>query len=559
MNALSAEPVETAQRLAAIDIGTNSVRLIVVEVAEDGRYRMIDDEKEVTRLGRGLNETGNLQPDAMDRTVEVVARMREIAEGYGIVRVRAVGTSAVREARNRDEFVKLLEDRAGLTPEVITAEEEARLAFLSVSHAFDLRPFGAAAVVDIGGGSTEVVLTAGGVIEQIGTLPIGAVRLTEQLESGTEPLEVRLKGLRRSISRMIKAGLGKPDVKPQIMFGTGGTFTALANLSFQKNSIAPQGDTHPFTLRGYEIKRSEIRHIFRWLSAMPVRERARIPGLSPDRAEIIVAGIAIIERLMKYLGVNTLRVHDRGIRDGLILETIQEMVPRAEPVGALPADRARTARQFAAACKYDEPHSEHVARLTLSIFDQLVEALDAPSAPWAQSEARELLHVAAILHDIGYYINYARHHKHSYHLIMHSDLPGFTHRELELVANIARYHRRARPKRKHMNFVKLNAEERGLVKALVAILRLADGLDRAHSQFVQSVRVEVKSATAWFFVAAETDPVVDIWGASRKSRLFERVFGLDCRFEWEAVAGTGSAPARASGPRPRASASEESP
>ncbi len=559
MNALSAEPVETAQRLAAIDIGTNSVRLIVVEVAEDGRYRMIDDEKEVTRLGRGLNETGNLQPDAMDQTVEVVARMREIAEGYGIVRVRAVGTSAVREARNRDEFVKLLEDRAGLTPEVITAEEEARLAFLSVSHAFDLRPFGAAAVVDIGGGSTEVVLTAGGVIEQIGTLPIGAVRLTEQLESGTEPLEVRLKGLRRSISRMIKAGLGKPDVKPQIMFGTGGTFTALANLSFQKNSIAPQGDTHPFTLRGYEIKRSEIRHIFRWLSAMPVRERARIPGLSPDRAEIIVAGIAIIERLMKYLGVNTLRVHDRGIRDGLILETIQEMVPRAEPVGALPADRARTARQFAAACKYDEPHSEHVARLTLSIFDQLVEALDAPSAPWAQSEARELLHVAAILHDIGYYINYARHHKHSYHLIMHSDLPGFTHRELELVANIARYHRRARPKRKHMNFVKLNAEERGLVKALVAILRLADGLDRAHSQFVQSVRVEVKSATAWFFVAAETDPVVDIWGASRKSRLFERVFGLDCRFEWEAVAGTGSAPARASGPRPRASASEESP
>ncbi|TVQ55190.1 MAG: Ppx/GppA family phosphatase, partial [Phycisphaerales bacterium] len=521
MSSKSLQSDAALKRLAAIDIGTNSVRLIVVEVAENGRYRMIDDEKEVTRLGRGLHETKRMQAEPMQITAEVIARMCEIAEGYGITKLRAVGTSAVREAENREEFLDLVQDRASIRPEVITAEEEARFAYLSVSYAFDIRPFDAA-VVDIGGGSTEVVLTAGGVIDQIYPLPIGAVRLTEQLEGSSGPPEVRIKALRKSISRMIRAGLGKLDIQPQIMFGTGGTFTALAQISFYRNNIAPKDDSHPFTLRGYEIKRSEVRHLFRWLSSLSPRARARIPGLSADRAEIIVAGIAIIERLMRHLKVNTLRVHDRGIRDGLILSMIQELVPRAEPVGEVPADRLRVVRQFASACKYDQPHSEHVAGLTLSIYDQLIDQLDAQAEDWAQPEARELLHTAAILHDIGYYINYARHHKHSYHLITHSDLPGFTHRELEVVANIARYHRRARPKLKHPNFAKLNTGDRALVKILSGILRLADGLDRAHSQFVRNVRVEVKSATAWFFVEADADPVVDIWGASRKCRLFER-------------------------------------
>lgn len=524
----SASPI----RLAALDVGTNSIRLIVTEARDDGTYRLIDDEKEVGRLGRGLARSGQLSGKAMESAVVAIARMKEIASGYGVHRLKAVGTAAVREASNRDEFLRLVRDRAGLELEVISAEEEARLAHLSVTHAFDLRRVNAA-VVDIGGGSTEVVLSSGSVVEQVYTLPLGAVRLTEMYEGVEHGAEEPFDEMSEHLRSVVKRHIGRPPFTPQLVVGTGGTFTTLATVAMQRDGKARVGDEleHVGGVRGYELQRSVVNHTLNWLRSMSPKTRTRVPGMSPERVEIIVAGIAIIDAVMKRLKVNTLRVHDRGIRDGLILSMIREIYPHAGTLTGVPLQRMESVRLFAQRCNYEQAHSDHVARLAVQAFDQIAAQLGSEALS-AGAGARELLEAAGVLHDVGYYINYAKHHKHSYHLIVHSDLPGFTHREIEIIANVARYHRSAGPKNKHANFGKLAPADQEMVMRLSAILRVVDGLDRAHAQLVRNLRVELKRNTAWFIVDADQEPAVDIWGAARKSSLFLKAFGLEPRFDW---------------------------
>jgi exopolyphosphatase/guanosine-5'-triphosphate,3'-diphosphate pyrophosphatase len=239
---------------------------------------------------------------------------------------------------------------------------------------------------------------------------------------------------------------------------------------------------------------------------------------------------------MKHLGINVVRVHDRGIREGLLLEMIDDLFGRTpapgSPSGREKLDRFSAAKRFATACHYEEPHAQHVAELATSIFDQLVFELDAADEPWASGIARELVASASLLHDVGYLINYAKHHKHSYHLIRHSDMPGFTPRELEIVANIARYHRRALPKKKHPNFARLQDADRDIVSKLSAITRLADGLARSHTRNVRRVHLTVDNGIASFTLIAASDPSVDLWGAQRKASLFEKEFDLTTRFTW---------------------------
>jgi exopolyphosphatase/guanosine-5'-triphosphate,3'-diphosphate pyrophosphatase len=521
-----------AAKLAALDVGTNSIRLIVAEAKPDGSYRLLDDEKETGRLGRGMTANGALSSKAMEDAALVIARMKDIAAGYGVQKLRAVGTCAVREATNQSDFLARVRKIAGLDLDVISAEDEARLAFLSVSHAFDLRSL-AAAVVDIGGGSTEVVLSSGGVIEQISTLPLGAVRLTEQFDTLGSGDEHAFEAMCDFIKGAIKQHLEKPRFAPQLLIGTGGTFTALASMAMLWGKGDGRADDSMIAnVRGYEIQRSMVKHLLAYLRTLSPKARAKVPGLSPERAEIIVAGVAIVDGLMRKLKVNTLRVHDRGIRDGLLLSMIRELYPQARQAAITPPNRMNAVQQFAIACNYEKAHSDHVAGLAVQVFDQLVTQMPGASESWGRPLCRELLEAAGILHDVGYYINYAKHHKHSYHLIVHSDLPGFTHREIEIIANVARYHRRANPKSSHSNFANLPGADQTLVMKLAAILRIVDGLDRAHAQIVRSVRVELRKGTAWFLVHADAEPAVDMWGAARKSSLFLKALGFEPRFEW---------------------------
>jgi len=283
------------------------------------------------------------------------------------------------------------------------------------------------------------------------------------------------------------------------------------------------------------------------LAAMTPAERLSVPGLSPDRADLIVPGLVILETMMQQLRINTVKVHDRGIRDGLLIAMAEELFPRPDDqTEGSPASRMETVRAFAQRCHYEQDHSEHVTELARSILEQLAcvkvptVAAALPSGPHADPfafardpVAQELLEAASVLHDIGYYINYAQHHKHSLHLIIHSDLSGFLHRELRIIANVARYHRRSHPKRKrHPEFGQLSEGDRTLVLQLSAILRIADGLDRAHSRQVAAVRVVPGRRSIRFIAQAPRRPEVELWGAERKSRLFEKVFGLIPHFEW---------------------------
>lgn len=556
-------------RLAAIDVGTNSIRLIVAEAYAEGNYRVLDDEREIARLGKGLATTGALAPDAVERALLVIDHMRKIAEGYGAERIRVVGTAAVREASNGEEFRRLLRERTGLSLEIIDAPQEAKLAYISAAHAFDLRSL-PAAVVDIGGGSTEIVLSSGPVIEQVYTVPLGAVRLTERFGGPDESCGARWEDMRRHVRKAVRDHVPDLPFTPQLLVGSGGTFEAVAKVAMQERGARGASAT----VRGYDMTRAEVKRLLERLRAMPLRERLRVPGLSEQRAEIIVAGACVLHRVMKRLGVERMRVNDGGIRDGMLLAMIGEFfagpdadAPLTPQPGREPRSRAqiRSVRHFAASCNYERRHCYHVASLALQLYDQatrdpaLSAAADAScGAQWREADARLLLEAAGVLHDCGYHINYARHHLHSYHLIMHSDMAGFTRREIEIVANVARYHRGPEPKGKHENLAELARADRDLVKALSAILRVADGLDRTHMQNVRAIRVSRaeadprRPAPVRLGIAAPADPAVDIWGSQRKSDLFREVFHADLEYAWVgaedgATAATGGDQAGASG------------
>lgn len=508
-------------RLAAIDVGSNSVRLVIAETRGRGRYRVLDDEREVARLASGLTSTQRLSEPSMERAIGAVTRMRAIADGYGVAALRAIATSAVREAENRDEFVERLRTRSGVDLEVIDRHEEGRLAFVSASHAFDLTDL-AAAVADIGGGSAQLILSQRGVVDSVASAPLGAVRLTDMFGGPEACAGPRFKDMRRHIRDTLRADFAVLPFVPQVLIATGGTFTTLGAMVLAREH---PGDS-PVPVQGTEIDRAQVSHLLDLLRGLSTRARARIPGLPPERADIIVAGLAVVERLLDHLGVNRILAHDRGIRDGLLIRMIDEQFPQADAT-----DRMVGVRAFARACRYEERHAEHVTRLALSLHDQLAASGVAPGG-WSTPAARSLLEAASVLHDVGYLINYDKHHKHGYHLIINSDLHGYTSRELEVIANIARYHRRKPPAGAHPNFARLAPADRELVRRLAGILRIADGLDRTHTERVSAVELAIGGGRALLRLHADRESETDAWGAAQKSDLFRDAFRLEPVFEF---------------------------
>jgi exopolyphosphatase / guanosine-5'-triphosphate,3'-diphosphate pyrophosphatase len=506
-------------RLAAIDVGTNSIRLVVAEVEADGTYRVLDEEQEMTRLGRGLYASGRLGHGPMERSLEALGKMKAIADGFAVQELKAIATSAVREASNGRLFAREAWRRHRLRLEVIAPEEEAQLAFQSVARHFNLEGQ-STAVVDIGGGSAEVVLALGGMIERVHSLPLGAVRLTERWVR-SDPLKPRQwEALKRAIDHTIKASIGKPPFATEVMIGSGGTFSSLAQMARQ----AREGDPGP--IHGDVVTRGELVRLLDRLRETPLGARRQIPGVNPKRADILVAGAAVVARLAKWLGTQRVLISDRGIRDGVLLAMIQERTGSTGPARVEASDRMERVRQFARRCRSNERHCAHVAMLAGELFDQLTDAHQLPAV------GRDVLQAAALLHDIGYLINHAKHHKHAYHLIMHGDLTGFSAREVELIANVARYHRRALPKKAHENFARLDKDDRRLVRRLAGILRVADGLDRTHAQLVTGLACGVSGATARIEVQAAHNPKVELWDAERKAGLFEKAFAVTLGLEW---------------------------
>ncbi|HTY07325.1 MAG TPA: Ppx/GppA phosphatase family protein [Gemmatimonadales bacterium] len=505
-------PAKTgAPRIAAIDIGTNSIRLAVAEVQPDGTYRILDEDREMTRLGHGLFETGRLAEEPMAHSLRVLGRMKAIVEGFGVGELRTIATSAVREATNGREFVREAWKRCRVRVDVVPPEEEARLALRSVRRHYDLGDR-RTAIVDIGGGSTEVVLAVGGLVELVVSLPLGAVRLTERYLPSDPVKPKHWNALQRAIDAAIKEGMGKVPFAADVMIGSGGTFTNLVEM------VQCEREGKAGNPRNYPLARAEVTRLLDRLRETPLAARREIPGLNPQRADIIVAGVAVVDRLAKRVAAQRVLVNDRGIRDGVLLAMIEDLPGMARPRRVAPPDRMDSARRLARQCRSNERHCERVALLAVQLFDALRRPFDLPP------EGREVLMAGALLHDIGYLINHERHHKHAYHLIMHGDLPGFSAREVELIANVARYHRRAAPKKDHPNFGRLTKDERRLVRRLSGILRIADGLDRTHGGIVKAVRARAGRKAVRISVSASRNPSIELDDARRKSGLFEKAF-----------------------------------
>ncbi|MBJ6724963.1 Ppx/GppA phosphatase family protein [Geomesophilobacter sediminis] len=499
------------RRFAAVDIGTNSIRSIIVQVDANGKYKILDDEKVLVRLGEGLNQTGKLAPAACERAIEALSRQKKIIDGYKVRAIDAVATSAVRKAANGAAFVKEIQEKVGLEINVISGEEEAELAALSAFHNFDLEGV-RHLIFDIGGGSLELITAQGSHVEEMRSLELGAVFLTETFLKGDPVPPDDYKKLRKYIRRELKEQYANERGSFQCLIGSGGTVTSIAAM------VTALRRERYDSIHGYELLRSEVVHLLAGLVRKTNKERRATPGLNPDRADIIVAGVTVVDELMDFFQVNVLKVNERGIREGLILRGLRKQA-------LLPQERQRrtwrsSILEFARSCHFDEEHCLHVAKLALEIFQSLANRYK------MGDREKRLLEAASLMHDVGYFINYSSHHKHSYHLIRHADLFGFTPRERELIANIARYHRKALPKKKHEEFMRLSPEDRLLVSRLGGIVRICDGLDRRRNGVVEAVDCRLDGTTLHLRLVGHDDISVELFGARTKGDLLELAFDL---------------------------------
>lgn len=495
-------------RIAAIDIGSNSVRQIIADVSPTGQIRVVDEMKTMPRLGEGLERTGALGQVAFDAAVAAVQRMVMLARQMGAARIEIVATSAVRDASNGAEFTTRVLNDTGLNVRVLSGEEEALLSFRSALAHFELGS-GRSMVMDIGGGSLELVLAKDGVIEHVASFPFGAVRLTEKFLSPTiRPKGVR--ALREHVRDGLKRGVPVKDWRGTRAIGSGGTFTNLAGIMLARQGMATTS-TH-----GTPVTRVEIEHVLDWLQRLGPEERANVPGLNPARADIIVAGLATAAEVMARFDSRDVRASGYGIREGLLLEAAEVTPVIADPGAA----RERSVREFAERCHYEAPHSRHVQMLSLQLFDQLAPRLGLGAVD------RRMLADAALLHDVGYHINYEKHNKHSFHLISHAELLGMTPTEQVGIAHIARYHRGAPPKKSHRAFAMLDRVLRDRIVKLSALLRLADGFDRGHIGAVARLKARWSGDVLRVLVSeaeGATTVRLECWGASRKRSLLEAV------------------------------------
>jgi exopolyphosphatase/guanosine-5'-triphosphate,3'-diphosphate pyrophosphatase len=503
----------TTERFAAIDVGSNSIRCLIAEQGEDGHLQIIDDLKDQPRLARGLSSTGLLASESVERAMESLGRMVQAAERRGASRVALVATSAVRDAGNGGQFAERVKQEIGIPLEVIDGETEARLAFLSVSEHFPIGR-GRTVVADIGGGSLELVLAVGGLVDRVVSLPFGAVRLTEQYLAGSEHEATGVRQLRNAVRQKLRRAIPGREWAAAKLFGSGGTFTNLARVAAARE----RGSVPPGGIHGMSVSSAELQRIQEWLASLSVEERRAVAGLNTARADIIVAGLAVAAEVLERFDAPKVVVSAFGLREGLLIHLARPTAGTQAPT------RARALRRFADRCRADRRHGEQTARLARKLFDVLGKRLGCAPEDW------ELLEAAAILHDVGTIVSYRSHHKHSYHLIAHAESLPFTPRERVQIALISRYHRKRGPNKKHPEYAALEPLERSRVRRLSALLRVACGLDRGHVSAVEAMRLRVMPDRLLIDVVPRlvtTDLKLELWGAQRKANVLEKLLKRD--------------------------------
>jgi exopolyphosphatase / guanosine-5'-triphosphate,3'-diphosphate pyrophosphatase len=512
--------------IAAIDIGTNSVHMVIVRIIADlPAFSIIAREKETVRLGDRDPQTGNLTPAAIERAMGALKRCQEVAKSLNAQQIFAVATSAVREAPNGNEFIRSIESELGLAVNLISGQEEARRIYLGVLSGVEFNNI-PHLIIDIGGGSTELILGDMHEPRTLSSTKIGAVRLTSEFIPNNPVsdrefiyLKAFVRGqLERAIDE-IKANL-RPGEVPK-MIGTSGTIETLAAiLNLDKSGHVPE------RIHASQIQLTDLRNLIARLRKMTITERTTIEGMSDRRSEIIVAGAVILQEAMTMLGMKSLSVCERSLREGVIVDWMltQGLIEdRLKYQGSI---RERSTLKIAGKYGVDLPHSQRVAELALSLFDQTYGQIHFWDKP-----IRQLLWSASILHNSGHFVSHDAHHKHSYYLIRYGELLGYTESEIDIIANIARYHRKSPPKKKHQNLQNLSKDQKLIVSQLSAILRVAVALDRRRIGAIKDVSLDCDLTTRechlTFYPADPADAcVLECWSLDYKKPIFETEFNL---------------------------------
>ncbi|MHB8052674.1 MAG: Ppx/GppA phosphatase family protein [Methanoregula sp.] len=498
-----------------IDIGTNSVRLFVVRLNPNHSYTILSRQKQQVRLGEGEFDEEEIQPEAVERLVVVCKKFTDLARTFSTEEFVAVATSAMREAANQNEILHLLRQEAQIDVRVISGQEEARLIYLGVAsgtHIGDRQVF----FIDIGGGSTEIAVGGDQTYQYLESFRLGAIRLSNLYLSheNTGPVSSdQYKRVQHHVKDTIIHSVRKiRSLKPVLAIGSSGTIMNLAEIA--QKAIHQNGSNGDPVLSSKDLQK-----VIDLICSLPLDQRRKVPGINPERADIIIAGAAILDTFMKELGLDFILTTARGLQDGLLIDYLSRI--DAFPLLGELSPRQRSVLQLGRSCGINEVHARTVTSLVLELFDS---AKEQGLHNFSDNE-RELLEYATFLHDIGSFISYSNHHAHSYYIIKNSELLGFDQREITFMANIARFHRKKAPRKKDLEVMELESREREALRVLTTFIRLSESLDRSHTALIRHVKfTKVDKGCVHLEVVARGDCQLEIWSVEAEKKAFEKIF-----------------------------------
>ncbi len=503
------EPPRPDLRLAAIDVGSNSLHMIVAQIGVDGAVTALWRAKEMVGLGRMSFPSRRLSREAMEQAILALRRFQQEAYTRHCEKIVAVATSAVREASNGGDFILRARRELGINIRVVSARDEARLIYLGVRHAADLKG-GPHLIVDIGGGSVEFIVADEHRPLLLESRKLGAARMTAQFVRSdpidAADLEKLLEHYDQELTPIIE---NIHELRPAHALGTSGTLENLAAMCGSEED----GNGQPGVIEADRLSR-----LVGKLIESKARDREKIAGLDEQRRDQIIAGSLLANELMRRLNLRKIEMCRSALREGILVEYLARHQPDLAVRRQIPDPRRRSVLGLARRYNWEQVHSEHVTDLCLQLFDQLA------SLHGMGHSERELIEFGSMMHDIGWHISGKKHHQHSLYLILHGALKGFDEEEIGIMANIARYHRKSPPELKHDAFAALSPRAKKIVRVGAALLRVADGLDRSHNGVVASVRCRIAGGKVRVNLETRGDPALEIWAAKRKRDFFEEHF-----------------------------------
>jgi exopolyphosphatase/guanosine-5'-triphosphate,3'-diphosphate pyrophosphatase len=497
-------------RYGAVDIGSNSIRMQVAEASADGPHQILAEDRQVTRLGEGVFRNGALAPESTAIVLQFLGRAAKEFEKQQVAALRAVATAAVRDADNQEDFLAQTTQALGAPVEVISGQEEARLIHHGVQSRWP-HPKQTILIIDIGGGSAELILSRNGKISEAFSQKIGAVRLTEVFLKHDPPTGLELRQLDEYIEEKLAPIAQRLDEeRPQRTIATSATAAAVACAVHRVPRL--QRDLAD-RLR---VPRADLRDLFHELASKDLDHRRQVQGIGPRRAEVIVPGCAVLNRVLEDFKLPSLFYSCAGVRDGIIADLASRGVE--QELAQLDAEQLRSVREMARRYRVSLKHGDNVASLARDLFAALGAFHGLPTA------AGKLLQAAAYLHDIGHFISDTRHHRHSYYVVTSSDLPAFTDRERLVIAHLCRYHRKSLPGPHHSSYRELSSAEKKTVRCLTPLLRIADSLDRGHQQRVASVEAKTSPDGVVLYLQSTEKTDLEVWAAQQVASAFQQTF-----------------------------------